>query len=633
MAKLIKLWIVGSAVCVSAGWVLSCLREVNARGYAVYFGVLAFLWLAIYLRWRAMGRMGEIRQGIKWPHWNIRRLRRPLPLLFLLTAFLAFLGGAIHAPNNYDALTYRFPRMLHWYAAGGWHWIPTPNERMNLSGTGFEWLMMPIYIFTHSDRLFFLINVIAYLFLPSLVFVVFVACGMKKRAAWFWMWVLPAALCYAMQAGSISNDTIAATYFLSALYFAFRARQSRAVRDVWLSILAAGVLTGVKASNLPLLLPVAWAVFPVIPILDKRFLASAAVVLFSASVSFLPSAALNHCYTGDWSGDPHNIERIKLSDPLAGILGNGLQLGLQCLEPPFLPVARTVENWVWDSFPRRLQAVLKEDFPRFVVGFRELPQEESAGMGIGITALAIISIVAAIRHRRKNPARRLRPAQWQGLMVGGLTWVALMVYMAKLGSESTSRLIAAYYPLLLMVVLLGDSQCILVRKRWYRALGVATALIALMAVILTPSRPLWPAERFFDWATHRFPRHHLLNQAARVYQVYHSRNDLLAPLRQAIPNSVKVIGLIEGGDDPEASLWRPYGERRVVHVPPGDIRQERKLEWLVVKNTVFTKGEKDPGAFDRWLKKDGGTLVTQQMLIEKASSKADRWSVVRFSSL
>jgi hypothetical protein len=621
MIKFIKLWILASAACVAAGWILSALHELNLGGYAVFFFVFVAGLAAVW--WRREGCAGT-----KWGRWNWHRFQRPLPLLFLLTAILAAVGGAVHAPNNYDALTYRFPRVLHWWGASGWHWIATPNERMNLSGTAFEWLMMPLFVVTHSDRLFFLINIVAYLLLPGLVFVVFVAGGAARRVAWFWMWLLPASLCYAMQAGSISNDTIAATYFLSAIYFAFEARRTCAVRNLWLAFLATGLLTAVKASNLPLLLPVAWAIWLALRLVEKRFAISVAVVLVSLLVSYLPTAALNQHFTGDWAGDPNNGERIKIQKPLAGILGNGLQLGLQSLEPPFLPLARTAENWVWNRFPENLQTVLKKDFPRFVVGFRELPQEESAGVGIGITVITLISIVAALHLRRRHQARATVPARSQGLTVGVLTWVALTVYMSKLGSESTSRLLAAYYPMLLLPFLLNQTQGFLVRQRWYKALAVCAALIALLAVILTPSRPLWPAQTFFDWAVERFPNNALLAHARMVYRVYHNRNDLFASLRQNIPESVSVIGLIEGGDDAETSLWRPYGARRVVHVLPGDCGREPGIHWFVVKNAMIGRGQ--PGDFDHWLQRNGGTLVVPQPVTAKALAGPETWSVVHF---
>ena len=625
MIKLIKLWILGSAACISAGWILSAFHQLNMAGYAV-IGFLSALGLVVIYQHRQ--RKGPA-AGEDWPRWRPRRFLRPLPLLFLLTAFLAALGGAVHPPNNYDALTYRFPRMLHWWANSGWLWIITPNERMNLSGTAFEWLMMPLFVVTHSDRLFFLINIIAYLLIPSLVFLLFVTAGMPGRTARFWMWLLPAALCYAMQAGSISNDTIATTYFLSAIFFALHARRARAVRYLWLSFLAAGLLTGVKASNLPLLLPIAWAMWPALPLVEKRFASSMAVVGVSLLVSFLPTALLNQHYTGDWAGDSTNRARIKVQKPLAGIVGNCLQLGLQGMEPPFLPVARSAEIWIWNHFPARLQTVLKNDFPRFGVGFRELPQEESAGLGIGITVMAIISLGAAWRFRHQTRVPALDFSARQGIVIGLLTWVSLLVYMAKLGSESTSRLIAAYYPLLLLPLLLSPAQELLVRQRWYRGLGVCAGMIAVMAVILTPSRPLWPAEQFLNRAVQEFPRSKLLAQAKKVYWVYHCRSDVFGSLRQTIPQSVTVIGVIEGGDDVESSLWRPFGLRRVVHVLEGDRSQESKLQWLVVKDSLIGGGT--PQDFEQWLQRDGGVLVARQTIIEKAGAGPETWKRCPFS--
>ena len=127
MINLVKLWVLGSAACVAAGWILSALHQLNLAGYAVFFFLFVAGLAVEYRRRRREGRATGAMAGAKPARWNLPRFRRPLPLLFLLTAALAIAGGALHAPNNYDALTYRFPRMLHWWAASGWHWIATPN--------------------------------------------------------------------------------------------------------------------------------------------------------------------------------------------------------------------------------------------------------------------------------------------------------------------------------------------------------------------------------------------------------------------------------------------------------------------------------------------------------------------------
>src|ERR1700743_1166671 len=118
MVKLTKLWILGSAAYVSAGWILSAFHQLDLTGYAVYLS----LWIAAALVVSKIRRPPPLQfpQAHRW--LNSRRFRRPLPLIFLLTAVLAAVGGAVHAPNNYDALTYRFPRMLHWWHESAWHW-------------------------------------------------------------------------------------------------------------------------------------------------------------------------------------------------------------------------------------------------------------------------------------------------------------------------------------------------------------------------------------------------------------------------------------------------------------------------------------------------------------------------------
>ena len=217
----------------------------------------------------------------------------------------------------------------------------------------------------------------------------------------------------------------------------------------------------------------------------------------------------------------------------------------------------------------------------------------------------------------------------RGIVLGILTWVALLAYMSKLGSESTSRLIAAYYPLLLLPMLLNAGQTSLVRRRWYNGLAICAGLIALLAVILTPSRPLWPAKQFFTWATGAFPESELLSRAGKIYTIYRSRNDLFASLRKNIPPSVEKLGLIESDDDDaETSLWRPFGDRRVVHVLQNDRVQDDRLQWVVVKNAVIGHGTADD--FQHWMRRNGADLVAQQALTEKAGHGPELWSVVHF---
>jgi len=624
MANLIRIWILLQGMCVAAGWTLSVLGQVNAMGYVVFFVLTGGAFALWGKQWWTGEGIGGLR--MKRPAWKryVRRFRRVFPMLFLLAALGAFLGGALYHPNNYDALSYRLPRILMWWAHSGWYWINTPNLRMNFSGVNFEWLMMPMLIWTHSDRFFFLINLAGYLLMPGLLFSVLVEAGVAARVAWAWMWLLPMGFCYFTEAGSIGNDTIAASYVLAAIYLSFRARKTGRVEDLGLALMAAALATGVKASNLPLLLPMFFAVWPALGLLRSRLVLGAVMILLSLVVSFCPLALLNQAYTGHWTGDPHNLQKQQVQSPVAGVIGNSLLLAAQAISPHIFPYARDVSNWVVEHIPKQLRDLLARDFPRFAWQLGELPQEESGGLGLGITLLLGAAFFSRLNIRAAWRAMRQR----RGLLIGLMAWAALLAYMVNLGNEAASRLLTSYYPLLILPILLLPTCARLVRQRWWIVLGVMCGIGALSAVVLTPSRPLWPAGRVCNWLAAKYPHNVEWARAQRVYAVYRNRNTLLAPLRRHIPDTVAVFGLVGGVDDADASLWQPYGTRQVRYLTKLDHGRPPGLEWVVIEQSALE--EQTGESLDSWVQRTGGTVVDRELIDAKASQEPAVWCVVHF---
>src|SRR5206468_3506436 len=148
--------------------------------------------------------------------------------------------------------------------------------------------------------------------------------------------------------GSAGNDTFPTVYALAALDFGCRAWVSRRPADLWHSVLAAALLTGAKASNLPLLLPWVVALAPVLfshqpafsgvprfssskgqgrprchsPLATRHLSLLPVLVLLALLVSFLPTAILNMHYCGDWSGLALERTGMEMKNPLVGIWGN-----------------------------------------------------------------------------------------------------------------------------------------------------------------------------------------------------------------------------------------------------------------------------------------------------------------------
>ncbi len=353
---LVRIWIWISVLASVAGWLLSALGQLNQAGYAVFGAVgVAGLWFG--RRALELTPLGPI----NWKKVRAR-FRRWLPACFAGLAFLVLLGGALYPPTNHTAMTYRTPRVLHWLAEGNWHWIHTPDYRMNNRCCGIEWLTAPVLLFAKSDRSLFLINFIPFLLLPGLIFSVFTRLGVRRRVAWHWMWLLPTGYSFLLQAGSLGNDTFPTAYALAAVGFGLRAWESRRPVDLWYSLLAVALLTGAKASNLPLVLPWAVLVCALCPLLLRRPVMSLVMVLLAATVSALPTMLLNIRYLGDWSGLVLEHAGMDMKNPFVGVWGNALLLLSANFVPTFFPLAGWWNRSALDALPQVLTAPMVANF-------------------------------------------------------------------------------------------------------------------------------------------------------------------------------------------------------------------------------------------------------------------------------
>jgi len=598
------------------GWVLSVAGLLDFAGYGcaclVFLSGLVVLSRSPGIHWRR----AVVRTRIRW------RFAHPLPLIFVAYALCAWIGGILYLPNNYDGLSYRVPRVLHWLAEHHWHWVSTANLRVNIGGTGFEWLMAPIFALTNSDRPLFLINALSYLALPGLCFGVFTRLGVQRRVAWNWMWLLPTGYCFVLQAGGIGNDLISTVFFLGALNFTLKAKDSGSVWDLFVGTLSASLLTSVKITNVPLLLP--WLIAAIIAVksVRSRPILSGAMLLVCLAASFFPMALLNTRFTGNWGGDPREVYPVRVHRPVYGIVGNTIQLGVGCLEPPLNPSAKK-----WSAFAEQLirqgpGKTLIQEFPKFSVAWNELAQEERSGVGLGITVLLALSIANRLCA---GPLSRESQRIKLTTLICLSGWVCLIAYMSVMASDATARLLSPYYPILVASVLLLRNNATLIRRRWWKASALIAAFLALPAILLSPSRPLWPAERACQWLLIKFHERPTIQRAATVYSVYRTRADGLAPLLRYVPANVKEIGYIGGDDDLETSLWRPFGRRVVVGILPQNLENDLhgRISFVVASRSAVehTFGR----SFADWLTVAHLHVIASEEWQNKASQPPETW--------
>ncbi len=277
------------------------------------------------------------------------------------------------------------------------------------------------------------------------------------------------------------------------------------------------------------------------------------------------------------------------------------------------------------ALPASWQEYLHREFPRyFLGGFQELASEEGSGLGLGITATLLVVLIFGIRGL--PPVRWTSPATLLALA----TLIAFAAYMLKMGSEATARLLLSYYPLLLLPVLKLPVQENWLRHRVWRLWLLLVALSVFPAIILSPARPLWPAQKISGAWLQKNPDRHLAQRIATIYATYAHRNDLLRPLREQLPSGVREVGLAAGSNDAEYSLWRPFGTRTVRCFWSSRARQEPiapdGLEWLVVHVGEWNALSTEP--LPDWAAQHHFRIVATIPLVTFAKRGADDWCLL-----
>jgi hypothetical protein len=604
--KLYAWWLLFCAYCSFAGWALSIVHALNRLGYCIVFFpfiVGSFIWFK--------------RQPVRM-RWKRRRFRRFLPACFLGLAALVFCGGALYDPSNFDGLAYRTPRVLHWLAQEQWHWIHTEAGRLNSRAPAWEWITAPLMAFTNSDRLFFLINTVCFLFLPGRLFAIFSRLGVQPRVAYHWMWLLPAGYGYSLQAGSICTDLFCVNCVLGAFEFALRARESVGrPQKILVSTVAAALMTSAKAFNLLLVPPWALLIAPWVLCLRKKLPLTIATIGLAVVASEIPTAILNLHYCGDWTG--LKVEPVAFGGrPMFLIAVNSILITLQNFAPPIFPIAGLWQKFTATAIPPGLQAALQKSFEpdaaRFWIG--EMPSEENGGLGLAVSVL-LLGILFKRRAALGGASTQKRKSNW---IVPGGALAAALVIMSRSGLSQLARYLLPFYPLLIVPILTRRGSRMVLQRTWWRIGSLAAFLAAAFVVCMTPARPLVPVLTFLGPLTEKGAG----GRIREVYSIYRDRPTAFKPILQQLPASLKIVGFFSS-DELEAPLWRPYGSRRVLHLTQEDSPQtmrERGIEYIVVPLGVRS-------AIDQWLSRTPLEKIARAEIRFVARGKPEEWAIFR----
>lgn len=637
----LEIWLLYAATCSAAGWILSYFRILNAPAYlAVHFLFLTSIWFFYRTPLQKFFRLDTLHKTkvrffpTRRSHEHPLSLRRLLPASFFLLAFLTLIGGLIYEPTNHDGLSYRVPRILYWLAHKGWIWTGNFDTRMDTRSVGFEFLSIPFLALLHTDRLIFLWNWTGFLFLPALVFQLSRRLGASGRTAWIWMWLLPSAYGIVLQAGSIGNDSFAGVFFLASLVLA-TGRQPVPYRDLALSAAAMAICAGIKSTNVLWGLPWLCVILPQAKTLLRRPWLTSSLLVFCLALSSFPIWISNQLHCGDWTGEKAesaaaHTKPITITNPAVGIAGNLILISIQNSVPPVWPFVHQTSDFVRSSLPAPLVASLSNSFEGGFrdLAIRELPQEEGAGLGLGLTILSFLALFAAISAR---PWKISPPSP-----ALGLAWLAtlasVLVYSSKMAIGCPARIILPA----LMFLILGFSalphQHRLLRSRIWQWSAFFAMGSSLLVLILTPSRPLFPPRALLKLVRHLPLSPSLSERISAVYQAYGHRSRPFEPLLLSLPSDVPLLGYT-GGAALEATLWKPYGSRTIVYVPPATLLAHPSSphpSFLIASAYIIQRDTGLPA--QKWIDQVGAQIVDRKEIVFQVQVGAELFYLLKLPS-
>jgi hypothetical protein len=383
-------------------------------------------------------------------------------------------------------------------------------------------------------------------------------------------------------------------------------------------------MTAIKPTTLPILLPIAFLYLTRYSHLLSKPLSTLAVVVLGATASFLPNAVINHVKGGDWTGAAIENPFYGKVEPLIGLSGNLINLALQNLAPPVFPIAQKWNSIVTSITPKSIHEAMMRNFESGGANFAvpDFQGEEWAGLGAGLTILILASSIVAFHRngRARIPAWVL--CLWSSFII------AIIAYFLKAGMTTVGRHVLPYYiPLIAPLLLLPGHSALLKSPNW-RFAATLVMLSTIGLTIITPSRPLWPANTAFE----RFASENaspFLRRIRTGYEVYGGRADVLGPLREALPTGAHTIGYVNFGPAPQAALWKPYLKRRLIQVLPGDpIEAFTKVggRHIIINTRDF---EIHMGSSpESWLTKHNAHILSRHTIRPLVKEPASEWWLV-----
>jgi len=175
---------------------------------------------------------------------------------FLVVWFTLLLVVAlVAAPNNWDSLTYRLPRVMAWADNGSIEFFQTQVMRQNTRPPLSEWSFLHLFLTTGSDRLFNCVQWCAFVLCTLSAVELARLLGADRKGRRFSALLVATTPLAILQATSTQNDLLAAFLAMAFVLFGWRLVITVDSRERWMDAVFCGLSAGLGILTKPTLLP------------------------------------------------------------------------------------------------------------------------------------------------------------------------------------------------------------------------------------------------------------------------------------------------------------------------------------------------------------------------------------------
>jgi hypothetical protein len=173
----------------------------------------------------------------------------------------------------------------------------------------------------------------------------------------------------------------------------------------------------------------------------------------------------------------------------------------------------------------------------------------------------------------------------------------------------------------------------LVRSQVWRWTAFFATGSSLLVLILTPSRPLFPHGLMVTLAQRLSLPSSLTERIFNVYDTYGRRAQAFSPVLTAVPPGTRVLGYT-GGVALEAALWKPYGDRSIIFVPPSDLLKNPQYPHpgLLIASAYTIKKSTGLEPLE-WIRETGASILAQKEIIFLVKNGPELFYLLKLPSL